>query len=157
MTVHTFLEQIALNKIIQVVLIAVICDTFFGILRAIKEHRFNSSVGIDGAIRKVGMLASLVFLSVLDIVYKINLIAFVPEDIRAVLSLETVGITELFSLCYLAYEFVSVLKNMALCGLPVKRLWSAVRKFLSKYTDELPDADELGASSTIDYKKGEQE
>ena len=35
------------------------------------------------------------------------------------------------------------MKNMYLCGLPVKRVWSTVRKFLSNYTDELPDSDEI--------------
>ena len=34
------------------VVIAVVMDTFFGVLRAIKHRCFNSSVGIDGAIRK---------------------------------------------------------------------------------------------------------
>ncbi len=33
-----------------------VTDTFFGILRAIKEKRFNSCVGIDGAIRKAGQV-----------------------------------------------------------------------------------------------------
>lgn len=32
---------------------------------------------------------------------------------------------------------------MALCGLPVKKVWEKVREFLAKYTDELPDTDEL--------------
>jgi hypothetical protein len=27
---------------------------------------------------------------------------------------------------------------MALCGLPVKKVWNAVQKFLNKYTDEMP-------------------
>ena len=31
---------------------------------------------------------------------------------------------------------------MALCGLPVRKLWEAVRKFLGKYTEELPDTEE---------------
>ena len=38
--------------------------------------------------------------------------------------------------------------NMALCGLPVKKVWEKVREFLAKYTDELPDTDELDGDST---------
>ena len=34
-------------------LYAVLMDTFLGVLRAVKEHKFNSCVGIDGAIGKV--------------------------------------------------------------------------------------------------------
>lgn len=38
--------------------------------------------------------------------------------------------------------------GMALCGLPVKKVWEKVREFLAKYTDELPDTDELDGDST---------
>lgn len=51
-------------------------------------------------------------------------------------------------LLYIAYEVVSIFKNMALCGLPVKKVWEKVREFLAKYTDELPDTDELDGDST---------
>ena len=37
---------------------------------------------------------------------------------------------------------------MALCGLPVKKVWEKVREFLAKYTDELPDTDELDGDRT---------
>ena len=58
------------------------------------------------------------------------------------------GVAEFFSLLYIAYEVVSILKNMALCGLPVKKLWQRIREFLSNYTEELPDTDELDGNST---------
>ena len=40
------------NSFFEILLIAVVLDTILGVLRAIKEHKFNSCVGIDGAIRK---------------------------------------------------------------------------------------------------------
>lgn len=40
------------------------------------------------------------------------------------------------------------INDMALCGLPVKKVWEKVREFLAKYTDELPDTDELDGDST---------
>ena len=43
---------------------------------------------------------------------------------------------------------MSIFKNMALCWLPVKKVWEKVREFLAKYTDELPDTDELDGDST---------
>lgn len=138
------LETLAHNTIIQLVVIAVVMDTLFGAGRALKQHKFNSSVGIDGAIRKISMLVSLVFLAVIDGLVHINLIGFIPEEARAYFpqSISTIGLAEFFGLLYLCYEVVSILKNMALCGLPVKKLWEAVRKFLGKYTEELPDTEE---------------
>ena len=114
-------------------------------LRAIKEKKFNSCAGIDGAIRKVGMLISLVFMLAIDVLIKINLIGFIPEQARTYLGLDTVGVAEFFALLYIAYEVVSIFKNMALCGLPVKKVWEKVREFLA---DELPDTDELDGDST---------
>lgn len=137
-------DTLAHNTIIQLVVIAVVMDTLFGAGRALKQHKFNSSVGIDGAIRKISMLVSLVFLAVIDRLVHINLIGFIPEEARAYFpqSISTIGLAEFFGLLYLCYEVVSILKNMALCGLPVKKLWEAVRKFLGKYTEELPDTEE---------------
>lgn len=140
-------DALAHNTIIQLVVIAVVMDTLFGAGRALKQHKFNSSVGIDGAIRKISMLVSLVFLAVIDRLVHINLIGFIPEEARAYFpqSISTIGLAEFFGLLYLCYEVVSILKNMALCGLPVKKLWEAVRKFLGKYTEELPDTEEQDA------------
>lgn len=131
------------NKIIQLVVAAVIFDTIFGVIRATKERKFNSCFGIDGAIRKISMIVSLCGLLIVDYLVKINLIGFVPEQVRTWIGVETIGAAEFFGLLYIAYEIVSILKNMYLCGLPVKKVWSAVRNFLSTYTDELPDADEI--------------
>lgn len=140
---NTLLNNLAHNTIIQLVVIAVIMDTIFGAGRALKQHKFNSCVGIDGAIRKISMLVSLVFLAVIDSLVHINLIGFIPEEARAYFpAVATIGLAEFFGLLYLCYEIVSILKNMALCGLPVKKLWEAVRKFLGKYTEELPDTEE---------------
>ena len=144
--VKTLAAAMIHNKIIELVVIAVVMDTVFGAARAVKQRSFNSSVGIDGAIRKISMLISLVFLSLVDYIVKINLIGFIPEGVRSYLpdGMEVVGLAAFFGLLYLCYEIVSILKNMTLCGLPVKKLWEAVRKFLGTYTEELPDTDEAG-------------
>ena len=134
------------NKIIQLVVAAVIFDTIFGVIRAAKEKKFNSCFGIDGAIRKISMIVSLCGLLIVDYLVKINLIGFVPEQVRTWIGVETIGAAEFFGLLYIAYEIVSILKNMYLCGLPVKKVWNVVRNFLSNYTDELPDSDEIQES-----------
>lgn len=134
-------QNAAHSVLLQLVVIAVICDTVFGVLRAVKEKKFNSNFGIDGAIRKIGMILSLVFMVVADAVIEINLIGFVPEEVRSFLGIEAIGVAEFFALLYIAYEVISIIKNMALCGLPVKSIWVKARTWLGKYTDELPDVE----------------
>lgn len=144
-TLKTIYMAAAHNKIIQLVIIAVIVDTLFGMLRAAKSHELNSCFGINGAIRKCGMIFSIIFLVMVDYITGFNMIGFLPETIRQHIG-NQIGVSGFFALLYIAYETVSILKNMALCGLPVKKLWLYVKTFLSKYTDELPDDDELAVN-----------
>lgn len=154
MKIMEFIRTTANSTIIKLVILAIVFDTIFGVLRAVKEKKFNSCAGIDGAIRKVGMLISLVFMLAFDMLIKVNLIGFIPEAALNQLGLTSVGVAEFFALLYMAYEVVSIFKNMALCGLPVKKVWEAVRAFLVKYTDELPDTDELDGNSTTGSVEG---
>ena len=98
-----------------------------------------------------------VFMLAIDMLVKINLIGFIPEAARSQLRLKSVGVAEFFGLLYIAYEVVSIFKNMALCGLPVKKVWAVVRAFLAKYTDELPDTDELDGNSTTGSVEGHKQ
>lgn len=141
--IYTVLAEILNSRVIQVVMIAVVFDTIFGVIRAVKEHKFNSCFGIDGAIRKISMIVSIAMLAIVDKLVKINLIAFIPDEARQFIGLDMIGTAEFFGLLYICYEVVSILKNMYLCGLPVKKVWEKVRVFLQKYTEELPDADEI--------------
>lgn len=141
--IERILDLFMHNRVIQLVVAAVIFDTIFGVIRAIREHKFNSCFGIDGAIRKISMIVSLCGLVVVDCLVKVNLIGFLPDAVRENIGVDTIGTAEFFGLLYICYEVVSILKNMYLCGLPVKKVWFAVKKFLSNYTDELPDDDEI--------------
>ena len=128
------------NSFIRVLLIAVTLDTLLGVLRAIKEHKFNSCVGIDGAIRKAAMLFSVCLLMATDVIMHINVLFMVPETYIKVLGISKLGICELFCLLFILYELVSMLKNMTLCGLPVPsgvKKW--IQKFLEDMTEELPE------------------
>ncbi|MBQ8306955.1 MAG: phage holin family protein [Blautia sp.] len=125
------------SKWFQVLIVLVVMDVIFGCLRAIREKSFNSTIGINGMIRKAGMLISLVCMVYLDMIVEINLIGFLPEKIRSVLPAESIGIMEFFALLYVIYEVVSVLKNMALSGLPVEKIWEAIKRFLQNNTSEI--------------------
>lgn len=141
-TLRYMYAEAAHDKLLQLVIIAIITDTIFGILRAIKDRNFNSCFGINGAIRKCAMILSIILLVIVDYITQFNLIGFLPEEVRQFFG-ESIGIAGFFEILFLTYEVVSILKNMVLCGLPVKKVWLYVKMFLSKYTDELPDDDEL--------------
>ena len=137
------------NKFLQLVLIAIVLDTLFGVLRAIKERRFNSNFGINGAIRKCGMLVCLLALVIVDRIAAVNLIGFIPEQVREYMAVDRIGTMEFFAILFVAYEIISILKNMYLCGLPVKKIWQTVKAFLQKYTDELPADEETEGPETL--------
>ena len=141
-TLKYMYAEAAHDKLLQLVIIAIITDTVFGMLRAIKDHDFNSCFGINGAIRTCAMILSIILLVIVDYITQFNLIGFLPEEVRRFFG-ESIGISGFFEILFLTYEVVSILKNMVLCGLPVKKVWLYVKMFLSKYTDELPDDDEL--------------
>ena len=84
------------SPIIKLVILAVVMDTCFGCIRAIKEHKFNSCFGIDGVIRKISMVASLAFLLILDRIVHLNLIGFIPEANRSYLPVNGIGAAEFY-------------------------------------------------------------
>lgn len=142
------------NSFVKILLIAVALDTILGVLRAIKEHKFNSCVGIDGAIRKAGMLLSVYFLMATDVIMHINVLSMVPEEYVQILGIDKMGICEFFSLLFILYELVSILKNMTLCGLPVPtKIKKWIQKFLDDMTEELPKE---AVQELHQCKKGEE-
>lgn len=127
------------NAFIKILIVAVFLDTFLGALRAIKERKLNSGVGIDGGIRKVAMLGCIAFLAALDMCFTFNLLFMLPQEWIGFLGVEKIGLCEFFSILFILYEVVSILKNMLLCGLPVPmKLKNWVEGFLNVMTDELP-------------------
>lgn len=137
---HEFLSVLEVHSFFIILLFAVLMDTVLGVLRAIKEHKFNSCVGIDGAIRKVAMLLSVVFLIFIDSMVKIDFLFMIPDEYMSVIGIDHLGICELFCLLYILYEVVSISKNMTLCGLPVPpKLKRYIQRFLDDMTEELPE------------------
>lgn len=130
------------NILFQLVVIMIVMDVVFGSLRAAKERSFNSSVGIDGGIRKIGMLISLVCLVFVDILCPVNLVGFLPETLREYIHMQDITVMEFFALLYIVYEVLSVLKNMTLSGLPVKKVWLTVKDFLKKNTGEFIEVED---------------
>ena len=125
---------------LKVLLIFVVLDTIFGIFRSLREKKLNSNIGIDGLIRKFGMMISVIFFIGIDTLLKINLIGFIPEEVKKFIGLESIGISTLFLYLFMIYEFLSVLKNMIKCKLPIpKALQQFLENIFNKYTSELEE------------------
>ncbi len=136
------LSNIVHNDWIKVLVVIIILDLFLGILRAIKQRKLNSCIGIDGMIRKIGMLVSVILLSIIDIIIAIDLIGFIPQELKEILHIEKVGISLLFILLFIVFEFLSVFKNAIQCNLPIpKKLKSLLEKIILDFTDEIKEED----------------
>ena len=128
------------NKSIQLLCIFIVLDVVFGFLRSVKERKTNSTIGIDGIIRKTGMMITIATAIVIDKIVDIDLIFFIPENIKNVLNLNECGITFLFNSLYIIFESLSILKNMRKCGIPFPRkLNDFLEKLLTEFTSEVED------------------
>ena len=133
-----FINSIGNNPIVRLFLIFLLLDILLGSIRAIKEKDWNSTVGINGMLRKAGMICSILCLALADNVIQLDLLAFMPETIMQAMHLQRVGLSELFGIMFILYEATSVLKNMSLIDMPVsKRLNKKLQEMLKKMTSEL--------------------
>lgn len=133
-----YLELIMRNEFVRLVLIWIVLDTVLGCLRAVKQKKFNSAFGIDGAIRKSAMVVSVAFLMLVDVLVGVNVISWLPESFQRATGLTKIGIGEFYCVLFLLYESVSILKNLYLCGCPTpKWLKGWLEQFLANMTGEL--------------------
>lgn len=140
---ETYTELLRTNSFIKVVILAIILDVILGLLRACKDKRLNSTVGINGAIRKIAMIMSVAILMAMDMIAHFDMLFIVPENYIKQIGIEKLGTCEFFCLLFILFEMVSILKNMCLCGLPVpNKLQKMVEKFLDEMTEELPEQEE---------------
>ncbi|MCI8309118.1 MAG: phage holin family protein [Clostridia bacterium] len=138
MNIENLIINITGNIVIKALLLFLILDTFLGSIRALKEHKWNSTVGIDGILRKIAMIGCIFFLSIFDKILNLNLLFMVPEKVMEFIKLERVATCEIFGLMFMLYEITSVLKNMVLCDLPVsKKMQEKVEHLLEEMTTEL--------------------
>lgn len=128
------------NDGMKILIVVIVLDLILGILRAIREKSINSCIGIDGMIRKVGMLIVVVFLIIIDTIINLDLIGFIPETIKETLKLGHVGISSLFNLLFIIFEILSIFKNMILCKLPIpKKLQVYLENIMKEFTGELKE------------------
>ena len=137
-----YCEIMVHNKGVQLLIIFITLDVIFGILRAIKEGKLNSTIGIDGIIRKVGMIITICVCILVDIIISIDLIGFIPDKVKEILGLSKIGISMLFNILYIVFEILSIFKNMYKCKLPLpKKLKVYLEKILREFTSELKEGE----------------
>ena len=130
------------NDGMKVLIVVIVLDLILGILRAIRERSVNSCIGIDGMIRKVGMLIVIVFLTIIDSIIHFDLIGFIPKTIKETLKLGQVGISSLFNILFIIFEILSIFKNMILCKLPIpKKLQVYLENIMKEFTGEIKEGD----------------
>lgn len=134
-----FLDTLSNHSVVIIVIVWIMFDTFLGVLRAIKEKIFNSSFGIDGGIRKIGMIVSIFFLAIVDLIVHINLVGFLPSEFLQIIGLKKIGIMDFFGILFMLYETISILKNMYLIGIPMP-IWlkEKLEILLTQLTNEIP-------------------
>ena len=101
---RVLMQQFSNNVFIELLMLTICADTLLGVLRAIKFHQFNSSVGIDGAIRKVAMIVCVGILMLADLLIHVNLLAFIPEEYIQYMGIQKLGMCEFFCLLFTACE-----------------------------------------------------
>ena len=86
-----------------------------------------------------------------DLLVHANVAFMIPNEYLQAIGLTKVGLYELFSLLFILYECVSILKNMVLCGLPVSaKMRDWLEEFLKDMTTELPE--EIEEQNQIEQK-----
>lgn len=137
-----YYEIMVHNKGVQLLIIFIVLDVIFGVLRAIREGKLNSSIGIDGIIRKVGMIVTICVSILVDMIVSVDLIGFIPENVKVVLGLSKVGCSMIFNIIYIIFEILSIFKNMYKCKLPLpKKLKVFLEKMLKEFTSEIKDGE----------------
>ncbi len=135
---QNFINDMSSNPIVKLFLIFLLLDILLGSIRAVKERNWNSTVGINGMLRKAGMICSILCLALADMVVNLNLLGFVPEAVLSAMNLQRVGLSEMFGIMFILYEATSILKNMAIIDIPVsKKLNKKIQEWLKKMTSEL--------------------
>lgn len=126
----------------KVMVVTIVLDCILGVLRAIKERKFNSCIGIDGLVRKFAMLVTAIGTKIIDNIVQFNFIGFVPQMIKDFIHLDYAGISDLFLILFIAFEALSILKNLTRLKLPFfKGVQTKLEEFLEKYTGETAKVD----------------
>lgn len=132
------IDIISTSKSLKLLIIFIILDVLFGVARSFIEHKSNSTIGINGIIRKVLEIVTIITCIIIDEIIDLNFVSFVSSELKEFLGIKRVGITFIFNSLYIVFEILSIFKNMYKCKLPLpKKLKDFLERILKEYTEEL--------------------
>ena len=117
MDLTTVFSDLSDGVIVWVVLFLAATDVVLGILNSLKHHHFKSSINKAGIINKCGIVISIVFFYILDLIMGLN----------------NIGFSELFGGTICISELVSIIYNLQALNVPFPK---SVMEFLDKFTSE---------------------
>lgn len=130
-----FINAFVNNKpMATVLLIAIIVDIIFGVLRAMKQKVLNSTIGNGGLIKKCAIILCVIFLMFVDFILHIDVINWLPQDVAKFLGLEYIGLATFFSIFFIIFELLSIIKNMEMLGIPMPKF---IRNLLEQTIENL--------------------
>lgn len=130
-------QEMGTSLVIKLLIILISSDAIFGLLTAIKDRKINSTIGINGLIRKFTMLLVVVVLYFIDVLVNVNFISIVPPKVIEALNFPEVGLCELFGIILILFETLSIFKHLAKLEIPLpKTLKNSLEKMLDNMTYE---------------------
>lgn len=131
-------EELSNNNFMYLICILIVFDSTLGFFNSLKNKKISSCVGINGIFKKMSILLTFIMSYMIDSCININLIGFIPKDKLSFLGLTDIGFFEVFGTMLIAFESISVLKNISMAGIPIpKFLKENIEKFLNSFTNEL--------------------
>ena len=109
-------------RILMIVVLLVIVDFFTGYVKAYLKCQLNSSVGLDGLIRKAMILFSMLVFKLLDEMLGFNLLNLLPSEgmlFFCEMGVENVGLMEILGGGVVLQEGTSILENLHELGVPI--------------------------------------
>ena len=103
--IETIIKEVSnIDTLIKGLGALMVIDIFTGVLLALKEKKFNSSIGKNGVLLKLSMIAGLAFAYIADILFNTN--SFLRTS---------------FTWLMIGYEGASIVENLGNVGLKVPK------------------------------------
>lgn len=133
-------------RMLLIVVLLVIVDFFTGYVKAYLKCQLNSSVGLDGLIRKAMILFSMLVFKLLDEMLNFNLLKVFPSEglvLLVEMGVEKVGLMEILGVGVVLQEGTSILENLHELGVPIpKCLARRIERIKDVFFDEGGACDE---------------
>lgn len=127
-------------QILMMIAVLVLADFMTGYVKAYTKCELNSSIGLDGLIRKAMILFSMLIFMILDGILRLNFISCLPNQILEVIQrfgIEKIGLSELMGMGIILQEGTSILENLHQLGVPIpKFIAQRIEKIRQSYLTE---------------------